>query len=153
MMILDFTLPGAAIVFALAAGSIWMNDDIALFADLLFVFMLIYFSWLLSIKPSLPFKMPGTARQLGVNPRDPLENLDGGARYLAMQYRKFGSWRLALAAYNAGPGAVERHGGIPPYRETRNYVPKVLAAWKVARGICQTPPELVSDGCAFAISG
>ncbi len=66
--------------------------------------------------------MPGTARQLGVNPADPKQNLEGGARYLAMQYRKFGSWRLALAAYNAGPGAVEKHGGVPPFRETRNYV-------------------------------
>ncbi|MEL7182324.1 MAG: lytic transglycosylase domain-containing protein [Pseudomonadota bacterium] len=70
--------------------------------------------------------MPGTARGLGVNPRDPIQNLDGGARYLAQQYRKFGSWRLALAAYNAGPGAVEKHGGVPPFRETRNYVRVIL---------------------------
>ncbi len=66
--------------------------------------------------------MPGTARQLGVDPHDPQQNLDGGARYLKMQYRKFGSWRLALAAYNAGPGAVQKHGGVPPFRETRKYV-------------------------------
>ncbi len=66
--------------------------------------------------------MPGTARALGVDPRDPYENLDGGARYLARQYRAFGSWRLALAAYNAGPEAVKKHGGVPPYKETRNYV-------------------------------
>lgn len=66
--------------------------------------------------------MPATARSLGVNPHDPKQNLDGGARYLKMQYNTFRSWRLALAAYNAGPGAVKKHGGVPPYRETRNYV-------------------------------
>lgn len=66
--------------------------------------------------------MPGTADLLGVNINDPQENLDGGARYLRMMYDKFGSWRLALAAYNAGPQAVEKHDGIPPYDETKNYV-------------------------------
>ena len=70
--------------------------------------------------------MPTTARSLGVDPRKPDENLEGGARYLAQQYRKFGSWRLALAAYNAGPHAVEKHGGVPPYRETRGYVKAIL---------------------------
>ena len=66
--------------------------------------------------------MPGTAANLGVNPHDPRQNLEGGARYLRMMYDRFGSWRLALAAYNAGPEAVEKHGGVPPYRETKNYV-------------------------------
>lgn len=72
--------------------------------------------------------MPGTARHLGVNPRDPHQNLDGGARYLRMMYDRFGSWRLALAAYNAGPEAVARHGGIPPYAETRAYVTAILGS-------------------------
>ena len=66
--------------------------------------------------------MPGTAAVLGVDPHDPYQNLDGGARYLAQQYRAFRSWRLALAAYNAGPKAVEKYGGVPPYQETTNYV-------------------------------
>ena len=66
--------------------------------------------------------MPGTARGLGVNPRDPAENLEGGARYLRTQFDAFGSWRLALAAYNAGPGAVAQYSGVPPYAETQNYV-------------------------------
>ena len=69
--------------------------------------------------------MPQTARGLGVDPHDPAQNLDGGARYLAIQYRKFGNWPHALAAYNAGPGAVERYRGIPPYAETRTYVARI----------------------------
>ncbi|MBS9716161.1 lytic transglycosylase domain-containing protein [Pseudohalocynthiibacter aestuariivivens] len=72
--------------------------------------------------------MPATARTLGVNPRIPSENLEGGARYLRAQYETFRSWRLALAAYNAGPQAVTRHGGVPPYRETRNYVRRILGS-------------------------
>ncbi len=72
--------------------------------------------------------MPQTARALGVNPRDPAENLDGGARYLRRQYDRFHTWRLALAAYNAGPGAVDRYGGVPPYRETRNYLRRILGS-------------------------
>jgi soluble lytic murein transglycosylase-like protein len=66
--------------------------------------------------------MPETARYLKVDPMDPRQNLEGGARYLREQFNTFRSWPLALAAYNAGPKAVEKHGGIPPYRETRNYV-------------------------------
>lgn len=71
--------------------------------------------------------MPGTAEELGVDPWDAYENLEGGARYLRQQYDRFGTWELALAAYNAGPGAVRRNGGIPPYPETEEYVAKILA--------------------------
>jgi len=71
--------------------------------------------------------MPGTARMLGVDPKDPMQNLDGGARYLLSQLQAFGSPVLALAAYNAGPQAVRAHGGVPPYRETRDYVITVLS--------------------------
>jgi soluble lytic murein transglycosylase-like protein len=70
--------------------------------------------------------MPDTARYLRVDPNDPRQNLEGGARYLIEQYRRFGSWRLALAAYNAGPEAVAKHGDIPPYRETQGYVRAIL---------------------------
>jgi len=70
--------------------------------------------------------MPDTARALRVNPDDPSENLEGGARYLAQQYARFRTWRLALAAYNAGPGAVEKYGDVPPFRETQDYVRTIL---------------------------
>ena len=72
--------------------------------------------------------MPGTARQLGVNPFDPSANLEGGARYLRAQLDTFGGdLEKALAAYNAGPGRVQRAGGIPRIRETQNYVSAILA--------------------------
>lgn len=71
--------------------------------------------------------MPGTAKDLGVDPNDPIANLEGGARYLRQQLDRFGgSVPLALAAYNAGPAAVERHKGVPPYKETQNYVASIL---------------------------
>jgi soluble lytic murein transglycosylase-like protein len=70
--------------------------------------------------------MPATAAHLGVDIGDPKQNLEGGARYLRQMYNRFGSWRLALAAYNAGPMAVEKHGGVPPYNETKNYVLAIL---------------------------
>ncbi len=75
--------------------------------------------------------MPETARELAVaSPFDPAENLRGGTLYLRQMIERFdGRIEWALAAYNAGPGAVERFGGVPPYRETRAYVARVLALW------------------------
>lgn len=70
--------------------------------------------------------MPGTARALGVDPTDAEQNIDGGTRYLRQQMDRFGSLELALAAYNAGPASVIRHGGMPPYAETHSYVAEVL---------------------------
>lgn len=70
--------------------------------------------------------MPGTARELGVDMSDPLQNITGGLTYIRRQMTAFGSLPLALAAYNAGPGAVSEYGGIPPYAETQDYVRKIL---------------------------
>jgi soluble lytic murein transglycosylase-like protein len=75
--------------------------------------------------------MPDTARGLGVeDPFDARQNVMGGAKYLKQLSGRFGDLPRTLAAYNAGPGAVERHGGIPPYRETRNYVEKVIGLYR-----------------------
>lgn len=73
--------------------------------------------------------MPKTGLELGItNLFDPSENVNAGSRYLRQQLDRFGSLELALAAYNAGPGAVMKYGGIPPYKETQSFVKKVLSA-------------------------
>ncbi|MCC6305896.1 MAG: lytic transglycosylase domain-containing protein [Rhodobacteraceae bacterium] len=95
--------------------------------------------------------VPDTAARFGVaDATDPVANITGGTAYLDWLMGEFGRDPvMVLAAYNAGEGAVRAHGGVPPFAETRAYVPKVLAAWTLARGLCLTPPELVSDGCVF----
>ncbi|WP_298359911.1 lytic transglycosylase domain-containing protein [uncultured Litoreibacter sp.] len=99
--------------------------------------------------------IPDTAARFGVtDSTDPVQNIKGGVAYLDWLMKEFnGDPILALAGYNAGEGAVRSHNGVPPYAETRLYVPKVLAAWRVARSICLTPPLLVSDGCVFRTKG
>ncbi|MBR9653033.1 lytic transglycosylase domain-containing protein [Thalassovita aquimarina] len=95
--------------------------------------------------------IPATADRFGVDDSlDAEENIRGGIAYLDWLLGEFdGDPILALAAYNAGEGAVRDHAGVPPFGETRDYVPKVLAAYSVARGLCKTPPVLISDGCVF----
>ncbi len=96
--------------------------------------------------------MPDTASRFGVNDSlKPDQNIAGGIKYLDWLMGEFKSDPiLVLAGYNAGEGSVRKHAGVPPFAETRDYVPKVLAAFQVARGLCKTPPELISDGCVFA---
>lgn len=78
--------------------------------------------------------MPETARDLGLrNAFDPRENILAGARYLRRLFDRWGSLRLAVAAYNAGSGAVEKHGGVPPFLETRRYVDTVLSRYQSSR--------------------
>ena len=94
--------------------------------------------------------IPATAARFGVRDGfDPDDNIRGGVAYLDWLLGEFdGDAVLALAGYNAGEGAVRRHGGVPPYRETRLYVPKVAAAWAVARLVCADPPAPPTDACA-----
>ncbi len=95
--------------------------------------------------------MPATAERFGVDDRsDPVQNIKGGVAFLNFLVSTFdGDPILILAAYNAGENAVKNAGGVPDYPETLGYVPKVLAAWSVAKGLCVTEPELISDGCVF----
>ncbi len=99
--------------------------------------------------------MPATAERFGVTDRlNPQENIKAGVAYLAWLMDHFDKDPiLVLAGYNAGEGAVRSNQGVPPYAETRAYVPKVLAAWTIAKGLCQTPPQLISDGCVFHNNG
>ncbi len=97
--------------------------------------------------------IPATAERFGVaDSLDPEQNIRGGIAYLDWLMKEFDRDPiLVLAAYNAGEGAVKSNRGVPPYAETRDYVPKVLAAWQVAQGLCATPPVVVSDPCVFRI--
>ncbi len=100
--------------------------------------------------------MPGTAARLGVDPRDPYQNLQGAARYLGglvERYRgKPNQYKLAFAAYNAGPRAVAQYGGIPPYAETQNYVVKVMNAWERVSSIVHIPKRQMEHESILAVN-
>ncbi len=98
--------------------------------------------------------IPDTAKRFNVtDSTDPKQNISGGAAYLDWLFKEFQSDPiLALAGYNAGENAVKKHKGVPPFAETRGYVPKVVAAWKVAKALCKTPPKYATDGCVFDLS-
>jgi soluble lytic murein transglycosylase-like protein len=95
--------------------------------------------------------MPATAERFGVTDRTlPAQSIKGGVAYLNWLMAEFGEDPLLiLAGYNAGEGAVMKHEGVPPFAETRAYVPKVLAAFQVASGLCLNPPQFISDPCVF----
>ncbi|WP_338152804.1 lytic transglycosylase domain-containing protein [Oceaniglobus indicus] len=95
--------------------------------------------------------MPATADRFGVRDRTVADdNIRAGVTYLNWLMNEFdGDPLLALAGYNAGENNVKKYNGVPPFAETRGYVPKVLAAWSVAKGLCLTPPQLITDGCVF----
>jgi soluble lytic murein transglycosylase-like protein len=98
--------------------------------------------------------MPGTAALLGVDPRDPIQNLNGAARYLSGLVARFGSGNactLAIAAYNAGPEAVTQYGGIPPFDETQRYVVKVQRAWLSLQQSVHLPEYLADEPGAHGI--
>lgn len=98
--------------------------------------------------------MPGTAATLGINPHDPSQNLQGAAKYLSGLMRTFGAnphrFELVFAAYNAGPKAVIRYGGIPPYGETQHYVVKVLRAWHHLASTVRLPAIAADETVAQA---
>ncbi|GGC07979.1 murein transglycosylase [Marivita lacus] len=98
--------------------------------------------------------MPATAERFGVaDSLSPTQNIKGGVAFLDFLMEKFDNdVILVLAGYNAGENAVVRAKGVPDYAETRAYVPKVLQAFQTAKGLCLTPPQLVTDGCVFRVA-
>ncbi|MEM6906877.1 MAG: lytic transglycosylase domain-containing protein, partial [Pseudomonadota bacterium] len=99
--------------------------------------------------------IPATAKRFGVTDSfDPAQNIDGGAAYLAWLLKRFGEDPiLALAGYNAGEGAVDKYGGVPPFTETRDYVAKVFDAIAAAEALCHIRPEGPRRSCLWRQGG
>jgi soluble lytic murein transglycosylase-like protein len=99
--------------------------------------------------------MPATGKRFGVtNAFDTGQNINGGTAYLSWLLKEFnGDPLLALAGYNAGEGAVRKHKGVPPFRETRDYVVKVMDAIAAARTLCSTPPATPRAPCTWRLAG
>jgi len=100
--------------------------------------------------------IPATGKRFGLQRnwwydgrRDPVAATEAALDYLARLHKRFGDWSLALAGYNAGEGAVERHQGVPPYSETRDYVVKVFDALAAAEGLCRTPADTPRRACGW----
>lgn len=98
--------------------------------------------------------IPATAQRFGVEDiNDPRQNITGGVAYLDWLFGQFGGDPiLSLAGYNAGENAVIKNNGVPPYAETRAYIPRVVAAWDQARRYCKTIPKFADDGCVFDLN-
>ena len=98
--------------------------------------------------------MPATAARFDVaDPLDPKQNISGGVAYLDWLFGQFGGDPiLSLAGYNAGENSIRKHNGVPPFEETRKYLPKIIAAWDRARMYCQTLPKFADDGCVFDLN-
>lgn len=96
--------------------------------------------------------MPETARDLGVTDlTDPEQNIAAGTKYLAQQYRHYANLKLALAAYNAGPGNVDYYGGVPPFEETQNYASSIASEYESRRGLRDVAQSTVSDAARAAL--
>ncbi len=136
--------PGAAVSAAIGAAALQQNLDPALITAVARTESGLN-SRAVSAKGAVGVMqlMPGTAQALGVDPTDPADNVRGGAAYLRQLLRRYdGDIIKALAAYNAGPGAVDRHNGAPQYRETQGYITAVLE--RMAQSVVPVPPPTAS---------
>ena len=150
-LLLSVLLTSPALACGTIPSSLWQQTEAAATAQGLEPTLLAALVWTESrycadaVSPAgavgLGQLMPATARELGVDPTDSTQNLEGAARYLRTQWDTFGDWSLALAAYNAGPGAVKRYGGVPPFAETEAFVDAVLKTYRAFAPVQPAAPR------------